>query len=375
MEIIEMEFKNEKISIPKFIWNPVSDTLKKPVSKDTLNQQIFEYNRSLYADDGAILFESYMDLVNGSKIIDAVLKKFGLLMHKGDKVKKKKPKTEFVYFPSCNDMDEEELNAKQQEFFIEENEYIAHTESFKYLGSFITNYLEDDTDIDARIKSASKMFESLARNILCNKSLGIPTRKRLFIATVTNLLLWGCESWATKETQINKLRVVYDKWIRRMSNVTLKNLKDTHTKMSEIRKLFDDIESLDQIYLKRRLAWFEKISMMKQDDQGTRLPRKFLKTCCITNQCKKRGTGNMSIRESYHNDFKKLNIEQFGTRYIRRKTRATSLEEERIKKLVNAGDLNYLIQLENSPDYHEMVEYCLELKRGSFKSCKKIKRR
>merc|ERR1712127_1049989 len=93
------------------------------------------------------------------------------------------------------------------------------------------------------------------------------------------------------------------------------------------------------------------------DDQGTRLPRKFLKTCCITNQCKK------------------LNIEQFGTRYIRRKTRATSLEEERIKKLVNAGDLNYLIQLGNSPDYHEMVEYCLELKRGSFKSCKKSKRR
>jgi len=28
----------------------------------------------------------------------------------------------------------------EQEFFIEENEYIAHTESFKYLGSFITVY-------------------------------------------------------------------------------------------------------------------------------------------------------------------------------------------------------------------------------------------
>ena len=48
-------------------------------------------------------------------------------------------------------------------------------------------------------------------------------------------------------------------------------------------------------------------------------------------------------------------------------------EEERItcSKLVNAGDLNYLIQMGNSPKYHEMVEYCL----GSFKSCKKIKRR
>ena len=119
-----------------------------------------------------------------------------------------------------------------------------------------------------------------------------------------------------------------------MSNATLKNLKDTHIKMSEIQKLFDCIESLDQIYLKRRLAWFEKISMMKQDDQGTRLPRKFLKTCCTTNQCKKRGTRNMSIRESYHKDFKKLNIAQFEIRHVhvKRKTRATSLEEEKISQ-------------------------------------------
>ena len=80
-------------------------------------------------------------------------------MHKGNKEKKKKTKTGSVYFPSCNDMSEEELNEKEQEFFIEENEYIDYTESFKYLGSFITNLLEDETDIDARIKSASKLFE------------------------------------------------------------------------------------------------------------------------------------------------------------------------------------------------------------------------
>jgi hypothetical protein len=52
-------------------------------------------------------------------------------MHKGNKEKRKKPKTVFVYFPSCNDIDKEKLNEKQQEFFIEKNKYIAHTESFK----------------------------------------------------------------------------------------------------------------------------------------------------------------------------------------------------------------------------------------------------
>jgi len=40
--------------------------------------------------------------------------------------------------------------------------------------------------------------------------------------------------------------------------------------------------------------------MMKQDYQGTGLPRKFFKTWCTTNQCKQRGTGNMSIRKGIH---------------------------------------------------------------------------
>ena len=62
-------------------------------------------------------------------------------------------KTRFV------NINKKKLNENQQEFFIEENQFIAHTGSFIYLGFFITNSLKDGTDIDARIKSASKMFE------------------------------------------------------------------------------------------------------------------------------------------------------------------------------------------------------------------------
>ena len=82
----------------------------------------------------------------------------------------------------------------------------------------------------------------------------------------------------------------------------------------------------------------------------------------------------MSIRESYHKDLK-MNIDKSEIRKVKHKTRIAFLEKEKISKLVNAGDLNYSIQLGNSPKYHEMVEYCLELKCGSFKSYKKIKRR
>ena len=60
----------------------------------------------------------------------------------------------------------------------------------------------------------------------------------------------------------------------------------------------------------------------------------------MINQCMKRGTGNMSIKESFHIDFKKMNIDKFETRKVKRKTRTTFLEreEEKISKLVNAGD-------------------------------------
>ena len=109
---------------------------------------------------------------------------------------------------------------------------------------------------------------------------------------------------------------------------------------------------------------------MKQTDQGTRLPRKFLKIWCATNQRKKHGTGNMSIRQFYHNDFKKMNIYKFVTRKVKRKTRTTFLEEEKISKLVNAGDLNYLILLGNIRWQNIALSL---IKRGSFKSCKKIK--
>ena len=57
------------------------------------------------------------------------------------------------------------------------------------------------------------------------------------------------------------------------------------------------------------------------------------------------------MRESYHNEFKKSNIEQFETIYVKRKIRATSLEEERISKLVNAYSDKHASTLSDNRKY------------------------
>ena len=59
---------------------------------------------------------------------------------------------------------------------------------------------------------------------------------------------------------------------------------------------------------KTKAGMVRKISIMESTDKETSLPRKLLKSWCMANQCKIRGAGNMTIRKSYHNDFKNMNI-------------------------------------------------------------------
>ena len=57
-----------------------------------------------------------------------------------------------------------------------------------------------------------------------------------------------------------------------------------------------------------------------------------------------------------------MNIDKFETRKIKRKTRITFPEEEKISKLVNAGDLNYLLILSNSLAVERGMPKCFAFK-------------
>jgi len=73
--------------------------------------------------------------------------------------------------------------------------------------------------------------------LLCNKSLGMPTLTNVYSSQQQRIysdIVLGVLGYQ-KESQINKQRVVYDKWIRRMSNVTLKKKPEIrlHTHINE----------------------------------------------------------------------------------------------------------------------------------------------
>ena len=82
--------------------------------------------------------------------------------------------------------------------------FVDFTPYFKYLGSYVSFDLTDDYDIDVRISKASQMMGAL-KLFWRNQYVDLKAKKQIFQAISLNLLLWGCEAWAFRESQLNKL--------------------------------------------------------------------------------------------------------------------------------------------------------------------------
>ena len=69
---------------------------------------------------------------------------------------------------------------------------------FKYLGSYVSYNLCDDYDVEDRIAAANKSMGAL-RNFWHNPHVDMYSKFLIYNAIPTNLLLWGCETWALRK--------------------------------------------------------------------------------------------------------------------------------------------------------------------------------
>ena len=122
-------------------------------------------------------------------------------------------------------------------FFI-----VKFTNRFKYLGTYITQDLSDNTNIDERILSASKNFNALGKEIFRNRKIS------LHIATTINILLWGCDTWALTCLQITRLEVFYHKCIHRMLGITMHQVKEHEIKNEFIMETSRNLPQSRQLY-------------------------------------------------------------------------------------------------------------------------------
>ena len=92
--------------------------------------------------------------------------------------------------------------------YANDHEFFGYCNKFKYLGSIFTPSLKDDADIDRRITSAAGASAMMKRTF-CNVKLPAKLRFQVYDATVANIILWECESWAMTEKLYKKLEICY----------------------------------------------------------------------------------------------------------------------------------------------------------------------
>ena len=134
-------------------------------------------------------------------------------------------------------------------------------------------------DIDQMINQASKAFGSLHSSIFCNeKQLSPIIWRRLFMAIVVDLLLWGCETWLLLSEDRNRLNVFFNKWVRAMVGTRWNGIREKRLTKKQLRERLDNIESFHEIYNRHCLNWFIKLANMPatQQNQITASLGKFL---------------------------------------------------------------------------------------------------
>ena len=140
------------------------------------------------------------------------------------------------------------------------------------LGTTFTPSLKDDVDINKRITQATKAFATMEKT-LRNKKLNPCYKIRIYEATVLNILLWGCESWALTTELRRQLEVCHNRFLRRMANINIYDVMEQHIKNDTIREKLRNCRTLHQTMELKRSKWLQKLA----NHDYSRNPRKLLK--------------------------------------------------------------------------------------------------
>ena len=97
------------------------------------------------------------------------------------------------------------------------------------------------------------------KRVLCNKDILAKLRIRLYDATVINILLRGCKSWALTEELRRKLEVYHHRFLRKMVNITIYDVKDEHISNKQVREELNNCYTFHQSLELRRAKLLKKL--------------------------------------------------------------------------------------------------------------------
>ncbi|CAG9832989.1 unnamed protein product [Diabrotica balteata] len=93
------------------------------------------------------------------------------------------------------------------------NTTIERVTTYKYLGTWLTEDVDQTKEIRSRIEMARNTFIKL-KKLLCNRNLNLEIRTRMLRCYVISTLQYGMEAWTIKQSEIKKLNS-FEMWCYR----------------------------------------------------------------------------------------------------------------------------------------------------------------
>ena len=134
-----------------------------------------------------------------------------------------------------------------------EGQIVEQVKKFRYLRAIITENGRCVAEAKASIAMAKDAFSK--RKELLSRNMSRVVKKKIVKAIVWSVALYGCETWALKKDEIQRLNAL-EMWIwRRMERVSWKDRKTNE----EVMDMVGEKRSIVETIVKRKKNWIGHI--------------------------------------------------------------------------------------------------------------------
>jgi len=97
------------------------------------------------------------------------------------------------------------------------------------------------------------------KNIWDNQHIDLYSKYLLFLAIPINQLLWGCKSWALKESLLNDIDIFITQSIRHIIGISMTEVKENRISNKKLQEKFYNIQSGHNMIAARQLQFLGKL--------------------------------------------------------------------------------------------------------------------
>ena len=127
---------------------------------------------------------------------------------------------------------------------------IKPVETFKYLGSKVSNKILLDTEVNTRIASASVAFGKLSKRLWNDRGIKLQTKISAYRATVIPILLYCCETWTTYRRHLKQLEQFHQRCLRKILRIRWQDKVPNTSVLSRT-----GLPSIEKLVIQAQLRW------------------------------------------------------------------------------------------------------------------------